>query len=225
MASLPPFGQAAQATPNPFGQAAPASRATQMLKGHIAANPSFVLGGLVVLLVLVVFFWYKYSTNKKAKEGFQTLCLSNLNTGNNSPLWYLGGGDAGMYGAVGRPTTRYQAAVYSPGQRTPDMSYYLPASAVMADGRSLAIAKDSQGVKEGLCANLGICERTKDLSDIAQIEAMALNSLQAIDPLAVTSTDLRRAASSEAVYSNAPSAADMIGENEMIDQMHFMNLP
>jgi hypothetical protein len=205
--------------------ASSAASVTSALKRHVAANPAMVLGALAVLLVLLVFCWYKYMSAKKAKEGFQTLCLSNLNTGNNSPLWYLGGGDAGMYGAVGRPTTRYQAAVYSPGQRTPDMSYYLSASDVMPEGRSIAVAQDAQGVKEGICGGPSPCQRTDDLAQIAQIEAQALNSLGAFDHIAAGAMDTRRADASEAVYSGASDAGDQFGENAIINQMYRFNLP
>src|SRR3990172_2729569 len=98
----------------------------------IGRNPmatAIILGVLIILLVILIFVaWnfrskYERCASKPGCSGYTSGPLlsrsNNLVNGSNNPLWWWGSADAGLYGSVGRPSTRYHVGTWDPAWREP----------------------------------------------------------------------------------------------------------
>lgn len=97
----------------------------KFLESTIGSHPvgtAAVIGVLVVLVIIVVAVSVRKNNDLKAclagKSGFAGARSNNLASGSNNPLWWWGSADAGLYGAVGRPSTDYHVATWNPNWRS-----------------------------------------------------------------------------------------------------------
>lgn len=183
--------------------------------GHVQRRPShaaLVMGALAVLIVVLVLKAEKWKTlfeECALKRGFLTAGVGNFEMAGNSPLWWMGNGDAGMGGSVGRASTPQELAAYMPQfrrsvQKRAIRAKAAAAAALDADHRKklaqtlgeghvadhMLVGKAGVGVAGPAGPATGGCARPWEPAAVAEVEG--LTAAQAMDTPAEATRTLNR---------------------------------